>query len=620
MGAVSSTLRKRSASIFEESSEAKRARLDTSSPSLQDVARTEMDAGITAFANPHLAGFRGIIKNRYDDFLVNEVDLDGKVIRLTSLNADSITKKDKTLSLNAEEFDARITELFGADNASKVRALLESGSQNKELQVEIDTTREQRAKFYNLLDEHVEEKPVVLIKDGKMTLRWARDDEELARESPPNWQKLGGEYLQFHALNYGIDTMQITRLISKYTKYKASDICFAGNKDARAVTVQALTIHKGRYKRLLAAQEQLKQHNIYLGDFEYVSSGLKLGDLGGNRFSIVLRDVQGTSEEEISKSVQSLKDNGFINYFGMQRFGTGTIMSHEVGRAILKRDYQEAVNLILKPRPGDRVDYAAARQYYENTKDAAGAYSKFPPNAAAERSAMKTYERSPDNHARVIANLPMSLKTMYLHAYQSYIWNRVVSERIKRFGCKKPLVGDLVLLKDVPDPAAEPVELNNAGRRNPFQRKKVKILTQKDIDSGEHTINDVVYPLPGYSIDYPQNEIGELYQQLLDQDNIKITKKGQDMKKLRGDYRLMLAVPKDVSWSFIRYDDPNVRLFNTDLDYINGEPEPSDTPGGKHLALRVQFTLGSSQYATMALREIMRQGTSSAEQAKLVHA
>lgn len=96
-------------------------------------------------------------------------------------------------------------------------------------------------------------------------------------------------------------------------------------------------------------------------------------------------------------------------------------------------------------------------------------------------------------------------------------------------------MGDLVLLKDVPDPAAEPVELNNAGRRNPFQasfmfsktdpvsnaaglylqRKKVKILTQKDIDSGEHTINDVVYPLPGYSIDYPQNEIGELYQQLL---------------------------------------------------------------------------------------------------------
>lgn len=33
---------------------------------------------------------------------------------------------------------------------------------------------------------------------------------------------------------------------------------------------------------------------------------------------------------------------------------------------------------------------------------------------------------------------------MYAHAWQSYIWNRVVSERVKLFGCDKPIVGDLV--------------------------------------------------------------------------------------------------------------------------------------------------------------------------------
>lgn len=72
-------------------------------------------------------------------------------------------------------------------------------------------------------------------------------------------------------------------------------------------------------------------------------------------FNLYFSDVQDASQEEISESVQSLKDNGFVNYFGMQRFGTGTIMSHEIGRAILKKDYQEAVDLILKPRPGGTI-------------------------------------------------------------------------------------------------------------------------------------------------------------------------------------------------------------------------------------------------------------------------
>ncbi|KAG1137722.1 hypothetical protein G6F37_011717 [Rhizopus arrhizus] len=74
-----------------------------------------------------------------------------------------------------------------------------------------------------------------------------------------------------------------------------------------------------------------------------------------------------------------------------------------------------------------------------------------------------------------------------------------------------------------------------------------------------------------------------------------------------------------MSWSFIRYNDPVEKLCNTDIDRLHGLPEPTGVQDGQYLALKVEFTLGTSQYATMALREIMRAETSSQVQSTLSH-
>jgi tRNA pseudouridine13 synthase len=62
--------------------------------------------------------------------------------------------------------------------------------------------------------------------------------------------------------------------------------------------------------------------------------------------------------------------------------------------------------------------------------------------------------------------------SLYSHAYQSYIWNRVVSERARLFGCDRPLVGDLVLVESRKKPIHRPS--NNVGRRDPANVRKKK--------------------------------------------------------------------------------------------------------------------------------------------------
>lgn len=44
----------------------------------------------------------------------------------------------------------------------------------------------------------------------------------------------------------------------------------------------------------------------------------------------------GLRVQQVLSSCSSIKENGFINYFGLQRFGTGSAATHQVGKLLLK--------------------------------------------------------------------------------------------------------------------------------------------------------------------------------------------------------------------------------------------------------------------------------------------
>lgn len=80
----------------------------------------------------------------------------------------------------------------------------------------------------------------------------------------------------------------------------------------------------------------------------------------------------------------------------------------------------------------------------------------------------------------------------------------------------------------------------------------------------------------------------------------------------------MIHRPSHVEWRHIRYTDPDVALTQSDEDKLLGQGEAAqDDPEGKFLAVQVEFQLSSSVYATMALREVTREETSTWHQAGL---
>lgn len=89
---------------------------------------------------------------------------------------------------------------------------------------------------------------------------------------------------------------------------------------------------------------------------------------------------------------------------------------------------------------------------------------------------------------------------------------------------------------------------------------------------------------------------------------------------LSGSYRKILHLPKELSWSVLRYTDPDVPLAQSDEDKLLGYDPPAVVPDGKFMALQINLTLGTAAYATMALREVTKTETSSHFQTALTQA
>ncbi|MDD1743778.1 MAG: tRNA pseudouridine(13) synthase TruD, partial [Methanomassiliicoccales archaeon] len=181
---------------------------------------------------------------------------------------------------------------------------------------------------------------------------------------------------------------------------------------------------------------------------------MTIGDLIGNRFRIRVRDCYFEGEElrsTMARTVSLLDElRGFPNFFGVQRFGSLRPITHIVGKHIIKGEFEEAVlAYAANPVPAESEEAREARRFIQETRDFSEGLKRLPRTLMFERIIAGHLAQRPGDFPGAIMAMPRNLQMMFVHAYQSYLFNRVLSERIRRgLPLNQPLVGDVVLPVD----------------------------------------------------------------------------------------------------------------------------------------------------------------------------
>ena len=259
-------------------------------------------------------------------------------------------------------------------------------------------------------------------------LRTVPDDfivEEIPRESSGS----PGPYLICRLTKYNWELQHAIKEIAKRLNISHRRIGWAGTKDKNARTTQLISLYKITPDQVAA----LHIKDISLEVIGYANEQLSLGDLAGNRFDLWIR---GADPDDLAGRVDAVTKTAagaFPNYFGLQRFGVIRPLTHRVGELILRRDYEQAVAVYVGLAfPHEKEEVRKVRTAFWENRDPAAALCGLPVQMAFERSMLSYLHSTPGDYAGALQQLPPKLLSMFVSAFQSYLFNRALSHRLSR--------------------------------------------------------------------------------------------------------------------------------------------------------------------------------------------
>lgn len=265
-------------------------------------------------------------------------------------------------------------------------------------------------------------------------------------EGPNTW---------IHMEKNGRTTLDVVLDIARELHISRKRTGFAGMKDRSAITRQWLCISNITPEELPDFNEVL--HNVKVLEIKQNQKKLRMGQLRGNKFKINIRNTEDPVEDkEIAEKVlESLKITGVPNYYGYQRFGEVRSTTHLVGKCLVEGDIKKAVDTYIgNPNEEEHNLPYESRKLYDEGK-LQEAYDLMPKSMRYEKSMIKELMIGENKHGeilekdyiRAIESLPKPLKRMFVNAYESYLFNKIVNERAK-IGIDKYFDGDIIIDKE----------------------------------------------------------------------------------------------------------------------------------------------------------------------------
>jgi tRNA pseudouridine13 synthase len=208
-----------------------------------------------------------------------------------------------------------------------------------------------------------------------------------------------------------------------------------GIKDAKAVTTQ----YAGTERVMRNPPAELKSRHTRLILRGFTKHPLDKKFLAGNKFEIKIYNAQSS---DLSNFISEIVKVG--NFYGLQRFGSERLVTHLVGREIIKRNFLHAVQLLLSYTT--EFDTQMSKEIRSRCSDPDNyrqVLKMLPRGMDIERQVLSALVSGKDSIAALRA-IPITIRRLFVQAYQAYILNRCLSRAIMAGeDLLQPQTGDL---------------------------------------------------------------------------------------------------------------------------------------------------------------------------------